>query len=240
MSELKDQLALVAGASGGMGGAIARALAAEGARLVLVARSGEKLRQLAEEVRGPSPEVDVLPTDLGDDAQVKRTVARVEAAFGGLDILIHAAGVFHAGPVAEVPADELDRQYRINTRGPYLLTQLLLPSLIRRQGQVVFINSTAGLAARGGAGAYAASKYALRAVADALREEVNRDGVRVLSVYPGRTATAMQRQVKGFEGAPYEPEKLMQPEDVAATVVHALGLPRTAEVTDLTVRQMVP
>jgi len=124
-------------------------------------------------------------------------------------------------------------------RGPYLLTQCLLPLLRRRPGQVVFINSSAGLTARANVGQYAATKHALKAVADSLRDEVNRDGVRVLSVFPGRTATPTQEALHRLEGRPYRPERLLQPADVAAVVVHALGLPRTAEVTEIKIRPLV-
>jgi NADP-dependent 3-hydroxy acid dehydrogenase YdfG len=105
---------------------------------------------------------------------------------------------------------------------------------------VVFINSSAGPAPRAGIAAYAASKAALKALAESLRAEVNPGGVRVLSVFPGRTATAMQEEVHRLEGKAYEPERLLQPADVAAAVVNALCLPRTAEVTDINVRPMQP
>ena len=107
-----------------------------------------------------------------------------------------------------------------------------------RCGQVVFVNSSAGLTARAGVGQYAATKHALRAVADSFREEVNADGLRVLSVFLGRTATPMQEAVHKMEGKAYYPERLMQAEDVAAVVVNALSLPRTAEVTDIYARPM--
>jgi NADP-dependent 3-hydroxy acid dehydrogenase YdfG len=105
---------------------------------------------------------------------------------------------------------------------------------------VVFINSTAGLVARAGVAQYAATKHALRAMADSLREEVNADGVRVLSVFLGRTATPLQAALHEREGRRYRPERLVQPADVASLVVHALTLPRTAEVTDLTIRPLSP
>jgi NADP-dependent 3-hydroxy acid dehydrogenase YdfG len=240
MSQLKDQIALVTGASGGIGCAIAQALADQAARLVLVGRDAQRLYALAERVRGRSPEVDVQVTDLGDDTKLRRLVARVLGTFGGIDILVHAAGLFAAGPVESAPVEDLDRLFRLNTRAPYLLTQLLLGSLRSRQGQVVFINSSAGGAPRAGIGAYAASKAALKALADSLRSEVNREGIRVLSVFPGRTATPMQQEVQRLAGKAYEPERLLQPADVAAAVVNALCLPRTAEVTDLNVRPMQP
>jgi len=235
----RGRVAVVTGASGGIGEAIAVALAREGARLLLAGRSAEKLGLVAERARDLSPGVETFAADLADDEHVHDLAARAVGAFGGVDLLIHSLGLFVGGPIETSPVEDLDRQYRINTRAPYLLTQALLPSLLARQGQVVFVNSGAGInPARGQWGAYAASKHALRAIADSLRDEVNKRGVRVISVYPGRTATPMQEEVHQFEGRPYDPERLLQPRDVAATVVNALSLPRTAEVTDLHIRPM--
>jgi len=132
--------------------------------------------------------------------------------------------------------------YRLNLRAPYLLTQRLLPLLRRARGQVVFVNSSAGLHAAAGTSQYAATKHALKALADSLRCEVNDDGIRVLSVYPGRTASPMQELLHNQHRAdarPYVAADLLQPDDVAAVVVQALRLPRTAEVTDLHVRPFV-
>jgi NADP-dependent 3-hydroxy acid dehydrogenase YdfG len=134
--------------------------------------------------------------------------------------------------------EDFDWQYRVNVRAPYALTQALLSAIALRQGQIAFINSTVGLNARGGVGQYAATKHALKAIADSLREEVNADGVRVLSIYPGRTASPMQASVQEIEGREYHPERLLQPEDVAAVVLNALSLPRTAEVTDINIRPL--
>jgi NADP-dependent 3-hydroxy acid dehydrogenase YdfG len=112
----------------------------------------------------------------------------------------------------------------------------LLPMLRSRHGQVVFINSSVGTRAPANVGQYAATKHALKAIADSLRDEVNADGMRVLSVFLGRTATPMQAAIYEMEGRTYRPELLLQPEDVAAVVINALTLPRTAEVTDISIR----
>ena len=235
----RGMVAVVTGASSGIGEAIAIHLAREGTRLLLVGRSAEKLDLVAERARDLSPAVETFIADLAEDDQVQALADRAVAAFGGVDILVHSIGLFLGGPF-ESPVEVLDRQYRINTRVPYLLTQRLLPSLIARQGQVVFINSSAGHhAAKSGWVAYSASKHALRAVADGLRDEVNRKGVRVITVFPGRTATPMQEEVHRYEGKDYDPERFLQPRDVAATVLNALALPRTAEVTDLHIRPML-
>jgi len=236
---LSGQLALVTGAGSGIGRAIALELAAGGVGVWLVGRGVPALEATAAEAqRNATGRAWSHPLDVADDAALLRLRDRLAAESDGLDILVHCAGTHFLGPVAEAPVAELDAQYRVNVRGPYLLTQLLLPMLRARRGQVVFVNSSAGLRARACVGSYAASKHALRAIADALREEVNADGVRVLSVFPGRTATPLQAAIHAEESKPYRPERLLQPEDVAAAVVNALALDRTAEVTDLRVRPM--
>ncbi|HEV2845959.1 MAG TPA: SDR family oxidoreductase [Thermoanaerobaculia bacterium] len=234
----RGMAAVITGASSGIGEAIALHLAREGARLLLAGRSAERLDLVAERARDLSPRVETFVADLAEDGQVQALADRAVTAFGGVDVLVHSIGLFLGGPF-ESPVEVLDRHYHINARVPYLLTQKLLPSLIARQGQVVFINSSAGHhAAKSGWVAYSASKHALRAVADGLRDEVNKKGVRVLTVFPGRTATPMQEEVHRYEGKDYDPERFLQPRDVAATVLNALALPRTAEVTDLHIRPM--
>lgn len=222
---------MVTGASRGIGRAIARALAPHVRSLLLVGRSAGALRDVAADL--PDCAARYVPADLACDEDVKRLAALVG---NRLDVLVHAAGTIAVGPVERTPVATLDEQYRVNLRAPYLLTHVLLPVLRASGGQVVFVNSTAGLTAHAGVAHYAATKSGLRGLADGLRAEVNGDGVRVLSVYPGRTATPMQAAVHAAEGREYHPERLLQPEDVAAVVVQALLLPRTAEVTDLTVR----
>jgi NAD(P)-dependent dehydrogenase (short-subunit alcohol dehydrogenase family) len=238
MNTFRGQAAVITGASGGIGEAIAMQLAYGGARLLLAGRNAERLDLVAERARDLSPGVEIFAADLAEDAQIRALASHALGVFGRVDLLIHSIGLFLGGPF-ESPVEDLDRQLRINVHVPYLLTQALLPSLIARQGQVVFVNSSSGFhPARAGWVAYSASKHALRAVADGLRDEVNRQGVRVITVFPGRTATAMQEEVHRYEGRPYDPDRFLQPRDVAAAVVNALSLPRTAEVTDLHIRPM--
>jgi short-subunit dehydrogenase len=146
------------------------------------------------------------------------------------------AGVVELGPVGELSAKVWQQTLAVNLVAPAELTRLLLPSLRLSQGQVVFVNSGAGLRANPEWSAYAAGKFGLRALADALREEERGSGVRVTSVYPGRTATPMQQKVHAQEGKVYDPAAWIAPESVATTVLAALDLPRDAEITDVTVR----
>ncbi len=230
-----DRVALVTGASSGIGAAIARGLSARGARVILVARGAPALSALAGEL---GERATVQTADIGDETSVRNLARRVISTFGGVDLLIHNAGAYVAAPLATAALADLDYQWNVNLRGPYLLTQLLLPGLTERRGQVLFMNSSAGARSHANVSQYAASKFALKAVADALREEVNPAGVRVITVFPGRTATPMQQEIIAREGRPWMPDKLLQPEDVAAVTIHSLALPRTAEVTDVHVRPM--
>ena len=116
------------------------------------------------------------------------------------------------------------------------MTRELLPLLRASRGQVVFVNSSAVFTRPSHCGAYIATKAALHGLADALRSEVNEAGVRVLSVFPGRTATPMQEDLHRAEGTPYRPERLLQADDVATAVMGALAMPRSAEVTDIRIR----
>lgn len=235
MDDLNGQMAVVTGAGSGIGRAIALRLAELGVRLHLVGRQLTNLEAVAEAARAHGAAAQCHVVDLAQPEAIQR-LGGDELALAPVALLVHSAGVFAQGQLASAPVEDLDGQYAVNVRAPYLLTQLLLPKLRQSRGQIVFINSTAGLAARAQVSQYAASKHALKALADSLRDEVNADGVRVLTVYPGRTASPLQAAVHELEGRAYHPELLMQPEDVAEMVVSALRLPRTAEVTDIHVR----
>jgi NADP-dependent 3-hydroxy acid dehydrogenase YdfG len=238
MNTLHGHIAVVTGAGSGVGQAIAYVLATQGAALCLVGRTPATLEATACSVSNTKVATCCYPTDLTHDEAVQALAEQLHREWDAIDILVHSAGVYAMGKLEATSVTELDLQYRTNVRAPYLLTQALLPLLRRRQGQVVFINSSVGLTARGQVGSYAASKHALKALADSFREEVNAEGVRVLSVYLGRTASPMQAMIHAMEGKAYHPEYLLQPSDVAAVVLNALCLPRTAEVTDINIRPM--
>lgn len=194
---------------------------------------------MADSARTTAPQVACYRADLTFEEDIRELAVCISQDFKSVDILIHSAGFISLSPIETASIKDFDKHFQTNVRGPYVLTQALLPMLKVCQGQIVFINSSAGLNARANVGQYAASKHALKAIADCLREEVNANGLRVLSVYPGRTATTMQMAVHQMEGKVYHPEQLMQPEDVAAVVINALSLPRTAEVIDIYIRPLI-
>lgn len=233
-----DGVALVTGASGGIGGAVARALAGLGMNLCITGRNSERLAALTRELAAHARPVLVHPADLSRDADLLGLAGRVAGVHARVDVLVHAAGTIRLGHVELSAWDDLDALYQVDLRAPFLLTKALLPQLKQAHGQVVFINSTAGLVARADNGLYAAAKHALRSLAESVRAHVNQYGVRVLSVYPGRTLTAMQKEVERIEGRCHDASELLRPADVADMIVAALALPRTAEVTDIVLRPM--
>jgi NADP-dependent 3-hydroxy acid dehydrogenase YdfG len=233
---LNGGVAVVTGAGGGIGSALARALLGEGATVFAVGRKRERLEAA---ISGFSDNrARVLTADLTRVEDIKSIRNKIEEEFGRLDVLLHSAGVISHASVEQSSAGDFDAQYAANLRAPYMLTQTMLSLLKNSRGQIVFINSSAGLAARPNAGQFCATQHALKALADSLRAEVNGEGIRVLSVYPGRTATSRQAALYAKSGAEYRPEFLLQPEDIASVVLNAITLPRTAEVTDITIRPM--
>jgi NAD(P)-dependent dehydrogenase (short-subunit alcohol dehydrogenase family) len=233
---LTGQRAVVTGASSGVGRAIAIALAREGATVMLVGRDPARLEAATAEAGNGAV---AQRADLTRDEDLRALAERALEDLGGIDILVHAAAIIELGPVEEGQMDDFDRLYQTNLRAPYALTKALLGSLCMRGGQVVFVNSSA---ARNGGAAnaaqYAATKGGFAALADSLRAEVNEAGVRVLTLYLGRTATPMQTTVLESEGRICTPDALIQSEDAAEMVVGALSLPRTAEVTEIAMRPM--
>lgn len=236
---LRGRIALVTGASSGIGRAIALALSCLEVEMYVVGRNPDTLRETVEAAR-QFTKVTGFSLDLTVEGNLRSLLRDFGEKAGRLDILIHSAGVIHQDLMEHARIEELDHQYALNVRVPYVLTKALLPLLIAARGQVVFVNSSLGVSVkRPEVGQYAATKHALKAIADSLREEVNSKGVRVLTLYLGRTATPMQEALYRREGRVYQPEKLLQPEDVASLLVNVLMLPNTAEATDISIRPMV-
>jgi NADP-dependent 3-hydroxy acid dehydrogenase YdfG len=238
MESLKDQIAVVTGASSGIGKAIALSLAGHGAEICLVARRRELLENIAKQVQALGSRGHAFPVDLTKDEDIRTLGERVQRNFGHVNILVLCGGAISHGTLDKASLADLDLLYRSNVRGHYAMLQTMLPLLRKGPGQIVFVNSSAGLRSPATVGQFAATQHAFRAIADSLRDEVNADGIRVLSIFPGRTATPRISKLFEKEGRAYKPELLMQPEDIAEMVTHSLRLPRTAEVTDIRIRPM--
>ncbi len=224
---------LLTGAGSGIGRELARRLAERGDDLVLLARSEAR----AEQMRAELPDAAYLVADLADPGTINGLGRQVD---GPLDSLVHVAGVVDLAPVSRLRLQQWEEQITVNLTAPAVLTREVLPHLREGRGTVVFVNSSAGLSASAEWSAYAASKFGLRALADALRAEEVEHGVRVSTVFPSRTATPMQEKVHEQEGRTYDSARWISPGTVVDTILHVLDLPADATIPDVTVRPVVP
>jgi short-subunit dehydrogenase len=220
---------LLTGAGSGMGAVLAERLLERGDSLLLLARSAVR----GHDLRADLPDATVLVADLADAAAVEAVADRLPESLASV---VHAAGVVDLGPVAELTAEAWQSQLAVNLVAPAVLTRVCLPAVRAARGTFVFVNSGAGLVAHPQWSAYAASKFGLRALADSLRAEEQGHGVRVTTVYPGRTATPMQEKVHQQEGKEYDASSWIDPDTVVDAILHVLDLPDDATVTDLSIR----
>jgi len=218
------QTALITGASRGIGAAIAAALAPTHT-LLLAGRPSPALQATADRLGATTLPLDLTDTD---------AIPTATAAIGELDVLVHDAGVAFPGRVAESTVAEWRTTFEVNVLGAVALTLALLPALRRAHGQVVFINSGSGRKASLGMASYSASKFALRAFADSLRE--SEPTLRVTTVYPGRTDTDMQRELVSFEGDEYDPERFLRADTVAEVVARAVATPPDGHLHEVVLR----
>jgi NADP-dependent 3-hydroxy acid dehydrogenase YdfG len=216
--------AMITGAAGGLGSALAAALAPTHT-LFLAGRPSEKLDDLAEKFGATT-----WPVDFNDLDAIGAAVEPIVE----LDVLIHNAGVAYPGRVAETTVEEWQDTLQVNVVGAVALTLAVLPALRGAGGHVVFINSGSGINASPGLASYSASKFALRGFADSLRND--EPHLRVTSVHPGRIATVMQERLVAYEGGEYDPSRFLAPETVAKVTADAINAPPDAHVREVVVR----
>jgi short-subunit dehydrogenase len=219
MKKLENKVAIVTGASTGIGEAIAKLFASEGAKLALAARSLDKLETLA---RSLGPDVLPLRTDMTDPTQIREMVRLTVERFGRLDILINNAGVGLYGTFAEMPPEHLQHLVATNWLGPAYAIQAAIPYLRKqRRGQIINISSVAGKVAIPWMTAYSSTKFALNALSYGLRMELEEDNIQVISVCPGRIKTPFNANAfKDASTSPLPPGGI-SPERVARAILRA-------------------
>lgn len=189
---LSEQVVLITGASAGIGAALARVLAERyvGVRLVLAARNAEKLSRVADDCRKVGAEVFTMPTDIAQVEQVNALVKATIEHFHRVDVLVNNAGYGQMGPIELIPTSAVQRQFQVNLLGTITLTQALIP-IMRHQGggRIINVSSLAGKIAFPFGGLYSASKFALEAISDALRRELEPFNIRVSVIEPGPVST---------------------------------------------------
>jgi 3-oxoacyl-[acyl-carrier protein] reductase len=230
--------ALVTGASQGIGRATALALGREGYRVGVCARTAAKVEGLRDELRSAGIEAVAAVADVTEPEDVRRAVGLVVAELGEIDVLVNNAGVLIARPLEELTLDDWDRTMATNLRSLFLLTGAVLPGMrSRRRGAIVNVASLAGRNGFAGGTAYAASKHAVLGFSRSLMLEVRSANIRVITVCPGSVDTGMLRDQPMLKS---DPSRILQPEEVADTIVHALRLPERAMVSELDIRPTNP
>jgi NADP-dependent 3-hydroxy acid dehydrogenase YdfG len=242
MGDLDGRIALVTGASSGIGEATAVALAAQGAAVAIGARRTDRLQALAERLTKEGSRVLSLELDVTDESACRAAVTRTQEELGGLDILVNNAGVMLLGPIVGADTEDWRRMLNTNVLGLMYMTHAALPHLLEKgRGDIVNVSSVAGRIARLGSGGYNASKWGVNAFSESLRQEVTTRGVRISLVEPGAVATELtdhithqgtKELVKGMiaQSTP------MQPEDIARAIVYIVSQPPYVAVNEILIR----
>jgi len=239
---LQDRIALVTGASSGIGAATALTFAEAGAKVAIAARRRYRLDELAKSLAALGAEPLVLEADLLDEHAAQRIVADTEKHFGRLDILVNNAGVMYLEPVAEADLGRWRRMLELNVLSLIASTQAALAGMrARKDGHIVNIASTAGRVANPNAAAYSATKFGVVAFSEALRREIYADGVRVSVIEPGAVATELREhighaQVQKAINAWAEGMRQLQAEDVAETILFCVTRPPHVSINEVLMR----
>jgi NADP-dependent 3-hydroxy acid dehydrogenase YdfG len=242
---LDGTVALVTGASSGIGEAAARALAAQGASVALAARRKDRLDSLAAGIRDEGGTALVLESDITDEAQATSAVERTVAELGRLDTLVNNAGVMLLGPAVDAPLSEWQRMVDLNVLGLLYCSHAALPHLLRAAGDgprqvadMVNISSVAGRVARNGNGVYSLTKHGVGAFSESLRQELAKRYVRVSLVEPGATATelASHNRPEVLEAMRGQFGQVMEAEDIAGAITYIVTRPRHVAVNEMLIR----
>ncbi len=237
-------MALVTGASSGIGEATARALAAEGAKVVLAARRRERLERLADELRGADAEVHVHAADLGTAEGAQGAVDATVAAFGGIDVLVNNAGVMFLGPIEETDPKDWEAMIDVNLLGVMVACRAAIaPMRSRGGGHIVNVSSVSGRFAGPTQGGYNATKWGVNGFSEALRREVNGDGIKVTLIEPGVVATELTDHIPhAATKERYETNiakmEMLQSVDVADAIRYVVTRPRRVSINEVLIRPL--
>jgi len=244
---LDGTVALVTGASSGIGEAAAHALAAQGATVALVARRKQRLDEIAARIAGNGGHAHVIEADITDQAQATMSVAQTVGEFGRLDTVVNNAGVMLLGPAVDAPVDEWQRMVALNVQGLLYVAHVALPHLLaaaegepRRVADLINISSVAGRVARNGSAVYNLTKHGVGAFSESLRQEVTGRHVRVSLVEPGATATELSThlrpEIREVSLRRFAEVERLRADDIADAIVYIVTRPRHVAVNEILIR----
>jgi len=246
-NDLKGTVALVTGASSGIGEAAAATLAELGAAVAVVARREERLRELAQRIEGQGGRALVIEADVSSEQQARGAIEHVVSELGRLDTLVNNAGVMLLGPVLDAPLEEWERMLQVNVAGLLYCAHAALPHLLeaaqtgpRNVADMINISSVAGRVARLGSGVYNLTKHGVGAFSEALRQEVTQRHVRVSLVEPGAVATELSShnrpEIREQISQTFSEVQLLQAQDIADAIAYIVTRPGRVAVNELLIR----
>ena len=228
-----SETAVITGASSGVGKSLAIQLSDAGYRVVLAARSEDKLNAIAEEIRSKGGDSLVVSTDVSRPEQINNLKDRA-LEYGDVSVVINNAGLGKFSKVEDVAIEDWDRQLDVNLRASFLVSQAFIPGMKQRlNGTLAFMNSVAGKKGYPYSAAYVASKYGMRGLADSLREELREDNIKVISIHPGAVDTPFWDGT----GMNFPREEMLSTHTLAQSIVHAIQSPGNFAVEELVVRR---
>lgn len=238
MSELNHKIVAITGASSGIGEATARLLAAKGARVLLGARRTDRLATVVAEIRAAGGEAHFTALDVTNLSEMERFIAEAQQHFGGLDVLINNAGVMPLSPLSARKVDEWDRMIDVNIRGVLYGIAAAQPLMEQQQhGHIINISSIGGLSVSPTAAVYCATKFAVRALSDGLRQET--DKLRVTVISPGVVTSELAGSISddsAREAMKAFRRVALEPDAIARAVVYAIEQPADVDVSEIVVR----
>jgi NADP-dependent 3-hydroxy acid dehydrogenase YdfG len=242
MASLSEKVAIITGASSGIGEATALALAAQGAQVVVVARRGDRLEKVAQQISETGGKALQIIADVTDEVQVRQMVDKAQAELGRVDILVNNAGVMLLGPIDGADTEDWRRMVNLNVLGLMYATHAVLP-LMKAQGEghIINISSVAGRTASANVGVYNATKWGVGAFSEALRQEVHKDKIRVTVIEPGIVATELGEHITNTEVKERLQARVaamtpLESEDIAAAIVYAVTQPPRVNVNEILIR----
>ena len=231
--DLKGNVAIVTGASKGIGKAIAVTLAKEGVKVVLAARNAELLSEIQKEISETEGHAVAIPTDVTSENAVKNLMIETNKRFNRIDILINNAGVGFFSNVVDMNIEDYEAMMNINLKGAFLCSRGVLPTMMKqKRGEIINIASLAGKNSFAGGSVYSATKWGLIGFARSLMLEVRNHNIRVVTICPGSVNT-------NFNDTERDNPQIIQPEDVAETVLFALTMPNRVNVSEIDIRPTI-
>ncbi len=242
MAKLDGKVAVITGASSGIGEATAEALAAEGAAVVVAARREDRLNDLVERIEADGGRVLPVACDVTDEEQAHALIQRAKDELGSVDILVNNAGVMQLSKIEKGLSDQWRTMFDVNVMGLLYVTDAAVQAMKEQgSGYVVNISSVAGRKTRPGVGVYSGTKFAVNAISEALRQELIEDNVRVTVVEPGAVETELPNHITDEEAkegidALYQLDDILQAEDIANAIVYCVTQPARVSINELLIR----